>query len=263
VQIDWFTFVAQIINFLVLIWLLHRFLYKPIIHAMDEREKKIASELEEARLKKVEAEQKEHEFDQKVKDIESRKSKLLEQAREEADLQQNEMMKEIREEIAGIKKRWEEAIQGEKDAFLTQLKQETGEQIIDLVKNILIDLTDRGLQEQTAAIFFEKLRTLDDKDRKRLKETIEELQINRAEIYSSFELDGQQKHQLTDLLRGISGRDLECEFNISDELAFGMEIRVGGWCIGWNLKRYLDSLRSNMTDFFSEQSTAGKLPEFK
>ena len=41
--IDWFTVVAQAINFLILVWLLKRFLYKPILHAIDEREKGIAA----------------------------------------------------------------------------------------------------------------------------------------------------------------------------------------------------------------------------
>jgi len=42
---DWFTIVAQALNFLILVWLMKRFLYKPILHAIDEREKRIATEL--------------------------------------------------------------------------------------------------------------------------------------------------------------------------------------------------------------------------
>ena len=55
--IDWFTVLAQIINFLVLVYLLKRFLYGRIIRAMDERERKIALRLEEAQGRKEEAEQ--------------------------------------------------------------------------------------------------------------------------------------------------------------------------------------------------------------
>ncbi|MBV8276588.1 MAG: F0F1 ATP synthase subunit B, partial [Verrucomicrobia bacterium] len=53
--IDWFTVVAQAINFLVLVWLLRRFLYKPIVTAMDAREQKIASQLRDAERQKAEA----------------------------------------------------------------------------------------------------------------------------------------------------------------------------------------------------------------
>jgi F-type H+-transporting ATPase subunit b len=53
--IDWFTVGAQALNFLILVWLMKRFLYKPILHAIDEREKRIAAELADADAKKAEA----------------------------------------------------------------------------------------------------------------------------------------------------------------------------------------------------------------
>ncbi len=53
--IDWFTVVAQAINFLILVWLLKRFLFKPILHAIDEREKGIANQLAQAEAMKAEA----------------------------------------------------------------------------------------------------------------------------------------------------------------------------------------------------------------
>ena len=53
--INWFTVLAQAINFLILVWLLKRFLYKPILHAIDEREKGIATQLAQAEAKEAEA----------------------------------------------------------------------------------------------------------------------------------------------------------------------------------------------------------------
>jgi len=53
--IDWFTVAAQAVNFLVLVWLLKRFLYKPVLAAIDEREKRIAAQLLDAEKKKAEA----------------------------------------------------------------------------------------------------------------------------------------------------------------------------------------------------------------
>ena len=50
--IDWFTVGAQAVNFLILVWLLRQFLYKPILNAIDAREKRIASELADANAKR-------------------------------------------------------------------------------------------------------------------------------------------------------------------------------------------------------------------
>ena len=51
--IDWFTVIAQVINFLILVWLLKRFLYQPIVSAIDARERRIATELANADAKKI------------------------------------------------------------------------------------------------------------------------------------------------------------------------------------------------------------------
>ncbi|HEY4789048.1 MAG TPA: hypothetical protein VIH57_23530, partial [Bacteroidales bacterium] len=63
--IDWFTVAAQLINFLVLVWLLKRFLYKPVLKAIDEREKRIVMQLQEAENKKAEADREREEFQRK------------------------------------------------------------------------------------------------------------------------------------------------------------------------------------------------------
>jgi len=47
-HIDWFVFFAQIVNFLLLVWLLKKFLYGRIINAIDTREAKIKATFEEA-----------------------------------------------------------------------------------------------------------------------------------------------------------------------------------------------------------------------
>jgi F-type H+-transporting ATPase subunit b len=71
--IDWFTVVAQIINFLILVWLLKRFLYKPILNAIDAREKKIAKELADADAKKAEALKEREEFQHKNEELDQQR----------------------------------------------------------------------------------------------------------------------------------------------------------------------------------------------
>jgi F-type H+-transporting ATPase subunit b len=63
--IDWFTVGAQLLNFLVLAWLLKRFLYRPILDALDAREQRIAAELADADAKRAEADKARDEFQHK------------------------------------------------------------------------------------------------------------------------------------------------------------------------------------------------------
>jgi F-type H+-transporting ATPase subunit b len=92
VLIDWFTVIAQIVNFLILVWLLKRFLYQPILRALDAREKRIAAELAAADEKKREAEKERDEFRQKNDEFEQQRSVLLHTASEEAHAERQRLI---------------------------------------------------------------------------------------------------------------------------------------------------------------------------
>ena len=77
--IDWFTVGAQALNFIILVWLLKRYLYKPILNAVDTREKRIAAELADA-----EAEKAREEFQHKNEEFDRQRADLLDNVTAEA-----------------------------------------------------------------------------------------------------------------------------------------------------------------------------------
>ena len=75
--IDWFTVIAQIVNFLILVWLLQRFLYRPILDAIDAREKRIAAALTEAEANKEEAQKERDAFQHQNEEFSRQRASLL------------------------------------------------------------------------------------------------------------------------------------------------------------------------------------------
>ena len=61
-SVDWFTVIAQILNFVVLVLLLKKFLYKPVLTAIAAREKLIADEIADAKEKMAQADKERNEF---------------------------------------------------------------------------------------------------------------------------------------------------------------------------------------------------------
>src|ERR1700722_12951920 len=90
--ISWFTIVAQVINFLILVWLLKRFLYKPILHAIDEREKGIASQLADAEAKKAEAHKEREDFQKTSEAFDKERAALLKKATGEANAERQRLL---------------------------------------------------------------------------------------------------------------------------------------------------------------------------
>jgi len=80
VLFDWFTVGAQALNFLILVWLLKRLLYKPILAAIDTREQRIARELADAADRQTKADQQRDEFVRKIEEFDRQRAALLTQA---------------------------------------------------------------------------------------------------------------------------------------------------------------------------------------
>ena len=72
--IDWFTVIAQVINFLILVWLLKRFLYRPILNAIDAREKRIAAEIADTSPNNADAMKQREEFQHKNEEFDKQRS---------------------------------------------------------------------------------------------------------------------------------------------------------------------------------------------
>src|SRR5471030_2938630 len=94
--IDWFTVGAQAINFVLLIWLLKRFLYKPILDAVETREQRIAAELAGAETKKTEAQKKYAEYQLKIEQFDQQRAALLSQAVQQVSVERQRLLDEAK-----------------------------------------------------------------------------------------------------------------------------------------------------------------------
>src|SRR5579871_6662523 len=95
--IDWFTVGAQTLNFIILVWLLKRLLYRPILNAIDAREKRIVAQLAQADAKKAEASAQRDEFQRKNEAFDQQRAALLAHARQEAQLERQRLLDEARQ----------------------------------------------------------------------------------------------------------------------------------------------------------------------
>ena len=162
--IDWFTVVAQAINFLVLVWLLKRFLYKPIVTAMDAREQKIASQLRDAERQKAEAESEAAKLRAAQEEFEQQKQILLGQAKNEAEALRQRLTDEVRQDIEDMRERWQEALKEEQGAFRAQVANGIRREVFSIARNVLADLAGVDVEAQIAAVFVRRLEKMEGDD---------------------------------------------------------------------------------------------------
>jgi F-type H+-transporting ATPase subunit b len=244
--IDWFTVVAQIINFLILVALLKHFLYGRIINAMDQREARITSRLEEAERKKSEAEEEAAAYSRKSQEFDLQREEMISQAKEEAENFRKDLVLKAREEIDGIQARWHETVQKRKVAFLKELGERTTKEVFAVTRQVLRDLADKDLEQQIVDVFIRRIMELDEKERLLISESIES--SGKVLVTSAFQIQEEAQEKIFRAIQEHINGGGHVDYQISPDVISGIELRTVGHKIAWSLDNYLASLETNVLE---------------
>ncbi|NET37967.1 MAG: hypothetical protein F6K19_39220 [Cyanothece sp. SIO1E1] len=154
------TTIAQIINFLILVALLKRFLYSPITKAMAKREQHIAKRLQAAAVKDEIAQQEAERYRQQQRELEAHQEELLVQIRAHVEAQRQTWIQQTQGEVDAIRTQWYEAVQREKQAFLQDLQHQAGQELARVTRQTLSALANTSLEEQIVEVFINRLHHL-------------------------------------------------------------------------------------------------------
>jgi F-type H+-transporting ATPase subunit b len=248
VQIDYFTIFAQIINFLVLVLLLRHFLYGRIIKAIDEREKMIESQLQEAAKKKKEADDEADSYRKMKKEFLSGREGMLAAAREETQNIRRELSKKAADEVNENKAKWNEEIQRQKDAFLNNMRLSASKEIYAIARRALADLANEELESHIMETFIYKLQKMDHDEKKKMMEFLEKKKA--IVIKSGFSIPESTRQSIHKTLQDQIGDDLNISYILSPDLISGIELSAQDLRISWSVGSYLDSLEDELSMMF-------------
>lgn len=252
-QLDWFTFGAQILNFVLLVWLLKRFLYRPVLDAVARREERIRGQLEEARRQEEEAEAARREVEESRRAMEERRAGLIRQAEEEAEARRRDLTREVREEVRRVREEWHASLRRQQDTFLEELRRRIAGQVYDVVRKVLADLADAELQDRVVAVFLRRLREIDDDEREEFVGVVEG-DDGRARVRSAFPLGGAPRAELAEIVDGWRSGGIELEFEVDPELALGIELAAGDRKVAWSVGSYLEALEVETAEYLEAET---------
>lgn len=118
------TILAQMLNFFILVWLLARFAYKPLLAMMIERKERIAKDLEAAEKARVEAEGFKADYAAQIAKARQEAQQIVEKAVQEAENTTREQLATAREQIEQEKNRARQDIAIERDRAMNSLRNE-------------------------------------------------------------------------------------------------------------------------------------------
>ena len=253
--IDWFTVGAQTLNFLILVWLMKRFLYKPIRHAIDEREKRIARELANADKKKVEAQKESDAFRHKNEALDQQRAALLTKATDEAKAEGQRLLDEARKAADASSAKRMETLRIDAGNLSQAISRRTQQEVFAIARKALTDLATTSLEERLGEVFTRRLREMDDPAKAGLAQALKTAS-DPALVRSAFDLPAAQRAAIQNALNETFSAEIHVRFETAPDLISGIELSTNGQKVAWSIADYLASLEKGVDELLKEKDNA-------
>jgi F-type H+-transporting ATPase subunit b len=235
-QIDWLTVIAQIVNFLILVWLLKRLLYQPVVAAMTRREQLIAGKIGEAERRESEAAQRIRDYTEKTDALERSREQQFAAAAQEAEAEKRRLLAKSRAEVAEQHDKWRESVQHEHEDLRKSVKREILHASIEIARRALTDLADASLEDRVVATLLGRLESLSRPELDALAGA-----NGRIRVASSFDLGPKTREQIAAAL-GTKAID----YVHDDALVCGISLRGHDHKLEWNIGDYVDDFEARL-----------------
>ncbi len=250
--IDWFTVGAQALNFLILVWLMKRFLYKPILDAIDAREKRIAAELSDADAKKAEAQKERDEFQHKNEEFDQQRAALLSQAMDEASAERQRLLDEARQAADTLSAKRQETLRNDAHNLSQAISRRTQQEVFAIARKALKDLAATSLEERLSEVFTRRLRAMDGQAKEAFGAALKTA-TSPALVRSAFDLPAEQRAAIQTALNETFSAEIHVRFETAPELVSGIELTTNGQKLVWSIADYLASLEKGIDELLKEQ----------
>jgi F-type H+-transporting ATPase subunit b len=246
-DIDWFTFGAQVVNFLLLMALLRWLLYDPIVEAMAAREERIASRLAEAKAKEEAAEAEAAAYRRRQEELKRERHQRMEEAQAEAEATRQALVRAARREVEHLQARWEHALRRDQAQAVEALQEQAARQVVETARRVLNDLASTHLEEQMVATFLDRLQA-----EAPLPADGDSITVSTARPLASA-----QRAQLEAGLRAqMEEPETTLHYEVEEALVCGIEVRGTGWKVAWSVDAHLETLRQRIESLLEEMSAS-------
>jgi F-type H+-transporting ATPase subunit b len=250
VLIDWFTVAAQALNFLILVWLLKRYLYQPVLDAIAAREQRIAMQLADAASKAAAAAQQRDEFERKNHDFDTQRDALLAKATEDAKVERQRLLQQARQEADALRARLQETLRSEQQNLSGEIVRKTRDEVFAIARKALADLASTSLEDSMARVFIERVWALSAEEKKSLASGTAAA-AGAVVVRSAFELPPPQRAAIEQALEEICGSGIHLSYQIVPGLIGGVELSAGGRKIAWSIADYLAALEYSVAQILA------------
>jgi F-type H+-transporting ATPase subunit b len=224
---NWWTFLFEALNFVVLAYVLHRLLYRPLREAIDKRREANARAEKAADKARQEAQALRQRLQEQLTALEQERQLLLHQARDQAETERQKVLAEAEAASQQRQEDVQQALKREREEALKSVRQEVIAQAIELTRRLLREASDRTLHQQLALHLAQTLEQMPDAQRELLRVNCQG--SDGPVLESAQDLNADTLEQLTKAASAIMGQSVSLAVQKRAELLGGVRLRLGGY----------------------------------
>jgi F-type H+-transporting ATPase subunit b len=253
--IDWFTVGAQALNFIILVWLMKRFLYQPILTAIDAREAKLAAERADADAKKAEAHKERDSFQQKNAAFDAQRQAHLLEMTDAVHAERQRLLDEARQAADLLASKRRTALADEANALHQSISLRVQQEVFAIARKALADLAGVGLEERLSAAFTARLGSLDAPAHAQLAAALASTS-EPAVVRSAIALTEADRATIRNALNETFSADVPVRFDTAPDLISGISLTVNGQKLAWSIADYLAALEAGVAELLKPSPVA-------
>jgi len=240
-DIKWSTLILQIFNFLVMVFILARFFFKPVVRILDERSKKVTSALDEAERREKEATAMHAEYEEKLAEAQEQVVIMRQQAQEELEQTKQAFLDETRQEVQEMREKGTEELEEARRQAIFQHRLELGRLVTTLSGKLMREAGGSAFQEASIERFVERLHSLPADEVQRAMAS-SQAEVLHAQLVSADALDRENASRIEAHLHEMTEHPIEMIYKVDPALVAGATLRVGDTVIDGSLVGQLQRL---------------------
>ena len=240
------TFLAQIVNLFLLIWILKRFLYRPVLAVIEKRRQQIAHSIQEADEKLAEADQTQKTVAKLKEDFEKKRQKRLDDLDQEIHQHREQLLKELEKEYQSKQQKLQATLDSNWTSAENTIQQMIGREFVTLAQKILTEWSSQSPVDQMLILFAKKVKALSQNKKKQIQTILK--QQKSVQVITSATLTKAQQNNLKEILSKnfVLPPKMRLQYKKHSDLILGLEIRIGDFSLDWNLNTYLNEMNERL-----------------
>lgn len=245
--LDWSTFILEIINFLLLVWLLGHFLYKPVLNIINRRREEIEKQLHDAETARNEAESIKSKYEGRLTEWQREKDEAIKELHNEIDRERTSLLKQLESSL-------EQEHEKEQALFQRRLQEESRkneklalEQGTVFTTRLLSKLANPELENSIIRLSLETLNNYSDRDREVLHEALDK-EHPLINVTSAYVLDETIRGDIEESLSRLFDQPHKFKYSLDSGLIAGIQIEIGAWTLSANLMDELKYFTENIDE---------------